>query len=85
MAGWKKYFFILISQSYLQNEIGDCSFEPGPGILFTKLQLLPCILLLSHFSLENGHRLMDEEKGKNREFWLKTHNVAANSWGKGGK
>jgi hypothetical protein len=23
------------------------------------------------------------EKGKNREFWLKTHNVAANSWGKG--
>jgi hypothetical protein len=28
---------------------------------------------------------MDEEKGKNRELWLKTHNVAANSWGKGGK
>ena len=25
------------------------------------------------------------KKGKNREFWLKTHNVAANSWGKGGK
>jgi len=30
-------------------------------------------------------RLAMEEKGKNREFWLKTHNVAANSWGKGGK
>ena len=28
---------------------------------------------------------MDEEKWKNKEFWLKTHNVAANSWGKGGK
>jgi hypothetical protein len=28
---------------------------------------------------------MDEEKGKNRGFWLKTHNVATNSWGKGGK
>jgi hypothetical protein len=28
---------------------------------------------------------MNEEKGKNREFWLKTHNVAANFWGKGGK
>jgi hypothetical protein len=24
------------------------------------------------------------KKGKNREFWLKTHNVVANSWGKGG-
>jgi hypothetical protein len=43
------------------------------------------MLLLSHFSLENGHRLMNREKGKNREFWLKTHNVAANYWGKGGK
>jgi hypothetical protein len=28
---------------------------------------------------------MDEKKGKNREFELKTHNVATNSWGKGGK
>jgi hypothetical protein len=28
---------------------------------------------------------MDEGKGKNREFCLKTHNVAANFWGKGGK
>jgi hypothetical protein len=53
------------------------------GILFTKLQLFSCIFLLSHFSLENGHRLMNEENGKNREFWLKNHNVAANSWGKG--
>jgi hypothetical protein len=48
-------------------------------LLFTKLQLLPHILLLSLFSLENGHRLINEEKGKNREFWLKTYNVAANS------
>jgi hypothetical protein len=28
---------------------------------------------------------MNKEKGKNREFWLKTHNVATNYWGKGGK
>jgi hypothetical protein len=27
---------------------------------------------------------MNKEKGEKREFWLKTHNVAANSWGKGG-
>jgi hypothetical protein len=54
-------------------------------LLFTKIQLLPRIFLLSHFSLEKRHRLMNEEKGKNREFWLKTHNLAANSWGKGGK
>jgi hypothetical protein len=28
---------------------------------------------------------MDEEKGKNRGFRLKTHNEAAKFWGKGGK
>jgi hypothetical protein len=28
---------------------------------------------------------MDEEKGKNRGFRLKTHNVAAKFWGKRGK
>ena len=59
--------------------------ELGPRILFTKLKLLPHILLLSHFSLDNGHSLMNKEKFKNREFWLKTHNVAANYWGTGGK
>jgi hypothetical protein len=31
-----------------------------------------------------GIGLWMRKKGKNREFWLKTHNVAANSWGKGG-
>ena len=28
---------------------------------------------------------MDEGKGKNMEFWLKNHNVATNSFVKGGK
>jgi hypothetical protein len=32
-----------------------------------------------------GIGLWMRKKGKNKEFWLKTHNVAANSWGKGGK
>jgi hypothetical protein len=30
------------------------------------------------------NRLMNEEKGKNREFWLKTPKVDENSWGKEG-
>jgi hypothetical protein len=32
-----------------------------------------------------GIGLWMRRKGKNKELWLKTHNVAANSWGKGGK
>jgi hypothetical protein len=61
MAGWKKYFFILISKGHLQMRPTNAP-RTWFGILFTKLQLLPRILLLSHFSLDNGHRLMNEEK-----------------------
>jgi hypothetical protein len=43
------------------------------------MYLSPLTLLL-----RKRHGLMIEEKGKNMEFWLKTHKVAANSWGKEG-
>jgi hypothetical protein len=58
--------------------------EPGLGLFFSKLQLLPRIILLSHFSLENRYRFMDEEKGQEWGILAQTHNVAANSWGKAG-
>ena len=67
MAGQKKYFFILISQSHLQMRSVNAP-QTWSKILFTKLQLLPRILILSQFSLGKWHMLMNEEKGKNREF-----------------
>jgi hypothetical protein len=54
-------------------------------ILFTKLQLRFHVSFSSSSLSREWIRLAMEEKGKNREFWLKTHKVAANSWGKGGK
>jgi hypothetical protein len=78
MVGQKKYLFILISQSHLQMRSATAP-RTWSGILFTKIQLIPHIFLLSKLSLGKWHKLMNEEKGKNRELWLKTHNVATNS------
>jgi hypothetical protein len=66
------------------NEIDECSSNLVRDPLHQDSTMLPHIFLLSHFSLGKWYRLIMEEKGKNGQFWLKTHKVAANSQGKEG-
>jgi hypothetical protein len=49
------------------------------GLLFTKLQLRIHVSFSSSALSREWIRLAMEEKGKNKEFCIKTHNVAANS------
>jgi hypothetical protein len=82
-VGRKKYFFILISKSHLQNEIGDYSLNPFLGSSSPSSNFFHISFSSSSLS-RKWIWLVMEEKGENKEFWLKTHNVATNYWGKGG-
>jgi hypothetical protein len=53
-------------------------------LLFTKLQLFFHVSFSSHTLSREWNGIIMEEKGKNGQFWHKTHKVATNSWGKEG-
>ena len=79
----KSFPFINITK-FTYNEIDNCSSNLVRDPLHQAPIALPHIFLLSNFSLGKWHRLIMEEKGKNGQFWIKTHKVAVNSWGNEG-